>query len=275
MTINTKASIYRSKLPHYDRPSARVVIIGDKQPEGAHKVAEVAYLAQSVDADAIITCGDNSLHATDFEHLVGDYYEKPIMAVPGNHDEEDLTADAYQSYFYKHLPANGAKADYLTWHKGFGDCLRIFGLDSNFVWQDAENCENTSAEQQAWLLEQTAAAKEPWLFAVCHHPPYSNGYHGSTVGMQWGSSIGQPFAKLSGVFSGHEHHYERIMMGGLPYFVNGTGGSPLVAITETTIKPIAQIVEFGIIIIDANWGECSVKFVNLNGCVRDRIVFTR
>lgn len=257
------------------KPTARIVIIGDKQPQGAHKVAEVAALALSVDADAIITCGDNSLNSANFEQSVGAYYPVPIMAVPGNHDEEDLTANAYQAYFSKSLPSNGVRADYLTWHRGFGKCIRVFGLDSNFVWQAPENVENTSAEQQAWLIEQANLAVEPWLIAISHHPSYSNGYHGPSVGMQWGSGQGQPFEKFIAIFSGHEHHYERIQVGGQMYFVNGAGGSPLVAMTETTTNAIAQVVEHGIVLVDANFGECTIRFINLDGQIRDQITFTR
>jgi tartrate-resistant acid phosphatase type 5 len=45
--------------------------------------------------------------------------------------------------------------------------------------------------------------------------------------MQW------PFAAwgATAVLAGHDHDYERLTVGGLPYFVNGLGGEGQVAFT--------------------------------------------
>ena len=51
-----------------------------------------------------------------------------------------------------------------------------------------------------------------------HHPPFSSGLHGSSVWMQW------PFKSWSIDAVLASHDYERIMVDGLPYFVNGLGG---------------------------------------------------
>jgi uncharacterized repeat protein (TIGR01451 family) len=57
-----------------------------------------------------------------------------------------------------------------------------------------------------------------------HHAPYSSGsFHGNSTWMQW------PFQQwgAAAVLSGHDHTYERVVLDGFPYFVNGAGGHGL------------------------------------------------
>src|SRR5437667_354261 len=68
------------------------------------------------------------------------------------------------------------------------------------------------------------SATEPWNLVYFHHPPYSSGaVHGSSPWMQW------PFPAwgASAILSGHDHEYERIVVSGFPYFVNGLGGESI------------------------------------------------
>ena len=58
---------------------------------------------------------------------------------------------------------------------------------------------------------------------LLHHPPYSSAsLHGSESVMQW------PFEAwgADAVLAAHDHTYERLIVGGFPYFVNGLGGNP-------------------------------------------------
>ncbi len=70
------------------------------------------------------------------------------------------------------------------------------------------------------LKEQLAASDAPWKLVFLHRPPFSSSEHGSTLKLQW------PFQEwgANAVFAGHDHVYERIVVNGFPYFVNGMGG---------------------------------------------------
>jgi tartrate-resistant acid phosphatase type 5 len=77
--------------------------------------------------------------------------------------------------------------------------------------------------QAAWLQAALANATQPWKVVYFHHPPYSSGSHGNNPDLQW------PFEEWRAdlVLSGHDHNYERLVVDGLPYFVNGAGGRNL------------------------------------------------
>jgi hypothetical protein len=73
------------------------------------------------------------------------------------------------------------------------------------------------------------ASTSPWKIVYFHHPPYTSATRGNNVALQW------PFALwgASAVLTGHEHHYERIMKNGFPYFVDGAGGRSLYGFSST------------------------------------------
>ena len=74
-----------------------------------------------------------------------------------------------------------------------------------------------------WLKEGLAASSSPWKLVIMHHSPYSSGLHGPVDWMRW------PFQEwgASAVLAGHDHTYERLLIDGMPYFINGLGGGPI------------------------------------------------
>ena len=83
--------------------------------------------------------------------------------------------------------------------------------------------------------QRLAASTSPWKIVYFHHSPYSSGYHGPVDWMSW------PFAEwgASVVLSGHDHTYERLLVDGLPYIVNGLGGGPIYYFIN--IEPESQV----------------------------------
>jgi 3',5'-cyclic AMP phosphodiesterase CpdA len=85
-------------------------------------------------------------------------------------------------------------------------------------------------EQETWLERDLAPARAGGtraIFAFTHHGPYSRGFHG-------GSAIARdryvPILVrhgVDGLFSGHDHIYQRGEIGGLRYAVTGGGGASL------------------------------------------------
>ena len=194
-------------------------VIGDYGSAGPAE-AGVATLVHSWQPSLIITLGDNNYpygEASTIQANIGDYYGDYIAAgrfFPslGNHDWANPDGAApYLIYF--DLPGNERYYDFAA------GPVHFFAVDSDWNEPDGNWADSVQGE---WLRDGLAAAGEPWKVVYFHFPPYSSGYHGSTPVMQW------PFAEwgASVVLSGHDHTYERLVVDGLTYFVNGLGGYP-------------------------------------------------
>jgi tartrate-resistant acid phosphatase type 5 len=202
-------------------------VIGDFGLAG-QPAADVAALVKSWDPDFIITTGDNNYPDGAWETIdenIGQYYhefihpyrgsygsgaeENRFYPTLGNHDYVTDNARPYFEYFT--LPGNERYYDF-TWGP-----VHFFNINSNS--QETDGVGRSSA-QAAWLREGLAASTAPWKIVYTHLSPFSSGYHG---GIDW---IVWPFKEwgASAVLSGHDHTYERLEVGGLPYIVNGLGG---------------------------------------------------
>jgi len=218
-----------------------VVVIGnlgdfgdDNQPE-----LDVSNLIKSWNPDLITTNGDNNYDLGELSTIddnIGKYYHEYIgdyqgsygpgapfnrfFLVLGNHDWDSgaspLGCQPYLDWFTH--PSGPGNERYYEF--GWGP-VRFFMLDSDPREPDGID---VSSVQAAWLQARLAVATECWRIVQLHHAPYSScSSHGSHPGLQW------PFEAwgASAVIAGHDHVYERLQVGGIPYFVNGTGGRPL------------------------------------------------
>ncbi|MBK7191547.1 MAG: metallophosphoesterase [Myxococcales bacterium] len=213
--------------------SVRFAAIGDYGFAGAAEAA-VANLVRSWNPDHVITLGDNNYEvgsATTIDANVGQYYRSYIFPYTGsygpgattnrfwpalgNHDWGTPGATPYLNYFT--LPTNGAGERYYQVVQG---PVHFFVLDSDPA--EPHGTSSTSIQAQ-WLRAALAASTAPWKIVYFHHAPYSSGNHGSTLAMRW------PFQAWGAhaVLAGHDHHYERFSIDGIPYFVNGLGGRSL------------------------------------------------
>ena len=123
----------------------------------------------------------------------------------GNHD-------AREQRYYKHFNMDGKL--YYTF-KAKQD-VRFFALDSGYM----------DPQQVAWLEKELKDSNEAWKIPYFHHPPYSSGdRHGSDARLR---EVLEPLFlkyKVSVVFTGHDHFYERLKpQQGIVYFVCGAGG---------------------------------------------------
>ena len=205
----------------------RFAAIGDYGFAGSAE-RDVANLVKSWDPDCIITLGDNNYDlgdSTTIDQNIGQYYHEYIhnywgrygprtstdrfFPSLGNHDYYTRNGEAYRDYFT--LPGNGRYYDFVR-----GD-VHFFALDSDPAEPDGISAPSKQAQ---WLRTQLAASRARWKVVYLHHAPYSSGLHGSDTKLQW------PFREwgASVVLAGHDHHYERLLVDGLPYFVNGLGG---------------------------------------------------
>ena len=173
----------------------------------------VATLVESWEPDALTTTGDNSYNGPDYDADVDPYYGDMVLRgmvypCPGNHDWDD-DLDAYFAYF------EDTVGDRYYYKKTLG-AVSLFMLDGNANTPDGIL---SSEVQSAWLTDELSNSSSPWNVVMVHQPPYSSGtVHGSTANLQWG------FSGADLVLSGHEHNYERLLVGGMQYIINGLGG---------------------------------------------------
>lgn len=207
--------------------------------DGSVDSGNVAELVHSWSPDVIITAGDNRYGASTFDDVVGRYYcayltdagtgphcaggssrINKFFPSTGNHDYLDGGGiGEYEAYFT--LPGAGIAGSDSSGSELFYDFVvgpvHFFAIDSFGVLINR----SSFIRQKAWLKEQLAASASRFQLVYMHHPPYSSSiWHGSTRALQWDYSGWGADA----VIAGHDHHYERLELEGIPYFVNGLGG---------------------------------------------------
>jgi tartrate-resistant acid phosphatase type 5 len=206
----------------------RFGVIGD-YGDGSQDETDVADLVKSWSPDFIITVGDNNYNdgaASTIDVNIGQDYHSFIFPYIGgygagadknrffpslgNHDWYTSGAGPYLDYFI--LPGNERYYDFV-W-----GTVHLFALDSDT--KEPSGTSSTST-QGTWLKNKLTASTAKWKVVYFHHAPYSSGEHGNSTWMQW------PFQAWGAtiVLAGHDHHYERIIVNGFPYIVNGLGGS--------------------------------------------------
>ena len=122
------------------------------------------------------------------------------------------------------------------------------------------------AAQKKWLKASLAASSTPWQMVLLHHAPYSSGIHGSTAAMQW------PYQAwgADAVLAGHDHDYERLQVGKIPYFVNGLGGmSRYPTLRQVAGSQARYSADYGAMRVTASETEIVYQFVSRTGTVID------
>ncbi len=259
--------------------SVKFAVIGDFGLDGVAE-ADVAALVHGWQPDIIITVGDDNYPsgaADTIDANIGKYYHDYIFPYSGtygsgsdsnrffptlgNHDWYTKDAQPYLDYFS--LPGNERYYDFV-WGP-----VHFFALDSDEHEPDGVNA---GSVQAAWLQQGLAASTSPWNIVYMHHPPYSSGAHGSTDWMQW------PFAAwgADALLAGHDHLYERLLVDGIPYFTNGTGGGGLY--NFATVLPQSQFrynANYGAMLVTASATEMLFEFYNRVGGLVDSYRVTK
>lgn len=193
----------------------RVAVAGDVGTGGDAEYQTAAAmddLEASSEYTALLLLGDNvypngdpdELQAAVFnpfaEVLDGDTQLLPVL---GNHDVQDGNGDA-------HAAAIGMPNRWYATE--IGDLL-VVSLDST---------RPDDPEQLAWLESTLTKTDADWIIATMHHPPYSGGYHGSSIDVRDAFS---PLFEEFGVhlvLAGHDHDYQRSQpVDGVTYIVSG------------------------------------------------------
>lgn len=258
--------------PTPDSP-VRFAVIGD-YGSGDQNEREVADLVKSWKPDFIITTGDNNYPrgaASTVDENVGQFYHEFIypylggygqgaevnrfFPTLGNHDWMSSAAQPYFDYFT--LPGNERYYD-VIWGP-----VHLFALDSDSREPDGVG---RSSTQAAWLQDKLANSDAPWKLVYMHHPPYSSGWQGPVDWTRW------PFQEwgATAVISGHDHTYERILVNGFPYFVNGLGGGAIYRFESITHGSQVRFnADYGAMLVEADQESIVFQFVTRHGEVVD------
>lgn len=259
--------------------------IGDfGDPDYQPKPTQVADLVKSWDPDFIVTNGDNIYSpAVTYEEIVGLLYgdfitdelaTNKFWPSIGNHDHNEPT-NGIQDYFdYFTLPNNERYYDFV---KG---PIHFFVLHSGIQGNNQDNSEEVDgiqvgSAQAEWLRVRLALSTAPWKVVIVHDAPYTNGV-GNSPGFtylrwpfkDWGADL---------ILSGDSHGYERLSVDGLPYIVNGAGGTPL---REFIGSPSAESVlryndDNGAGRMTVTCDELKYEFFNTDGTLIDTLTLTQ
>lgn len=238
--------------PSGEKP-LRVGILGDAS-FGDQATSELVALMAAQDLEFVIHTGD-VVYDADSSDLVKSFttrffepfspllHQMPLYTVPGNHDyDANVWWQGAPFYDYAFPPFPDPLFSYPETRRAnqyyafaFGD-LQFLMLDSQtFFGVDGR------AEQDAWLTERLADARFRLTIPVFHVAPYSSSVvhpdDGLPVRYTWNPLFEGSKVPLS--FSGHFHHYERLVANGITYIVSGGGSSTLYAQGE--LLPESQI----------------------------------
>ncbi len=251
----------------------RFAVIGD-YGSGDKNERSVAELVISWRPDFIITVGDNNYpsgSANTIDQNIGQFYHEFIypyngsygqgadrlrfFPTLGNHDYSARNAAPYLEYFT--LPGNERYYD-VTWGP-----VHLFAIDADSREPDGVSRKSVQA---MWLKEQLAASSLPWKLVYFHQSPYSSGTHGSVDWMRW------PFQDwgATAVISGHDHTYERLLINGFPYFVNGVGGGAIYSFNQILDgSQVRYNDDYGAMLVIADESQITFQFYNVAGALID------
>lgn len=251
----------------------RFAVIGDYGTDSIEE-ADVAALVHAFTPEFVLTVGDDNYpagDATTIDTNIGKHYHDFIGAYSGafgagaaqnrffptlgNHDWVAPNAAPYLAYFT--LPGNERYYDFVR------GPVHFFAIDSDVNEPDGVTATSVQAQ---WLQQRLAASTEPFKVVYFHHPPWSSGAHGPTPDLQW------PFRAWGAdiVLTGHDHLYERVVLDGFPYIVDGLGGAPKYAFGPPVAGSVVRYnQDHGALFVEATNDLMTLRFVSRAGFVQD------
>jgi hypothetical protein len=180
----------------------------------------------------------------------------------GNHDAALRHSDEGIEEIEAELRLLGTPSRYYTTTHGPAD---FFYLDSSIPGVFGPG----SSTQWEWLDDSLASATNQWKIVLLHHPLYSSGRHGSTVGAR---ERLEPILRrhhVDLVLAGHDHHYERTHpRDGVTYVVSG-GGCKTTRVGNSDFTAFAaSVLQF--LLVDIDDDRLTGRCIAVNGGLVDQ-----
>jgi len=254
-------------------------VIGD-YGEGSKYGGRVARLVNSWNPDFIATVGDNNYpkgSAGTIDENVGQFYsryiynyrgsygegasERRFFPTPGHVDWDTDNLKPYLDYF--DLPGNERYYDFTR------GPVHVFMLDTDEREPDGASVDS---RQAMWLKKGLAQSDKPWKIVMGQHAPYTSHKVEDIYRMRW------PFARwgANAAIFGYYHVYERLMVDGIPYFIDGAGGTWISGFGEIDSHSRFRYNRgYGAMAIVADPRQITFGFINSWGRVVDTFRLTR
>jgi acid phosphatase len=266
-----------------ESPPYRAAVIGDAGFGDSTTYALVELLAADPDLDFVIHTGDVVYQIYNNRDAFDAYDEKwfrpfapllrrmPVYTVPGNHDHEPAARqETGESFYYHAFPPYelglGEEPLNQFYAVPLGDIQLLFLDSQTFFGQPGE------AAQEAWLGERLADPTFQAHIPVFHVPAYSSGRHGDAdswpVRRGWGPLFAGSAVPLA--LSGHDHNYERLIVGGTTYVVSGGGSASLYTINVELPESQLFASRSHVVLLDIYPDRVELKAVGRDGEVFDR-----
>jgi acid phosphatase type 7 len=208
-----------------------------------------------------------------FKFTEGIISRKPLMSVPGNHDNRGgLGALMYRELFSYPMNAPAGVEKEQTYSFRYKNAL--------FLMIDATSPIDA---QTPWIEEQLKNTDAVWKFAMFHFPPYSSDGGYPEIRSKWGTLFDKYHVDM--VMSGHVHNYLRTkpMNGEQAVSSAAKGTIYLVSIgipdnDPQARLPFAESQVSGEMLyqkMTINGNKLDYKAMNIDGVVRDQCVITK
>ena len=205
---------------------------------------------------------------TDFQRCFEPFYgqfRNRWRPVPGNHEYDTPNAAGYFQFFGS--AAGPAGRGYYSFRAG--DWL-VLMLDSNLP-------SNAGSMQYEFVRAELQINRNPCAMAVWHHPLFTSGPNGPSVGLRDLWALLQSF-QADVVINGHDHLYERFGkqdaegrpdLRGMRQFIAGTGGARLYDFHRAAANSQARMSAHGVLKFTLSPTTYSWAFLETSGAISD------
>jgi tartrate-resistant acid phosphatase type 5 len=216
-------------------------------------------------------CASHSATPAAFILTTGDnFYTPDGRATPANFDRPEACLLAsglrWRAAWGNHDIGGTSTATRLgsprRWYTFARGPVRVVVLDGN---------QPSSSAQRAFLARTLAAAREPVKIVSVHQPPYTAGFHAPSATQQ---RLFVPLFRAHGVslvLSGHNHAYERMVVGGITYMVTGGGGAAVYPCVRLAPGLRRCAPEHHFLEVDAALSGIVVRAVRADGSTIERV----
>ena len=194
--------------------------------------------------------------------------ERALFVSIGNHELYDDRAGANFARYFGYDDTQGGTQPYGT--ARFGN-VRFFFINSMHDWR--------SSPDRAWLQRELVGADEEpglvWRIAVMHQGPWSSGPHGASAAIL-DAHVPELLAShgVDLVLSGHDHIYERGVVGRVKYVISGGGGAPLYKASRiASTRRVESVYHFVEMVADGD--EFRLVAHRVDGSIMDRCGFKK